>query len=509
MACSLKTDYYRVLQVHPEADQQTIQAAYRSLSVRLHPDKNQDRREWAEQRTQELNAAYSVLGDEERRFAFDLEREDSHQTRSSAGRRPMGGDATPAGARVREAGEYSSSVSDLRRLEEDLFRAKQENHTLRMQCEELAAQVGTREKELANVRQRLADSDAQRKRIEQSLGVADKQRDILREKLDGIDNAATPATAPSRAQRPRPAGPTTSARVRPPGARASSTVRAPRPGAPAQTQAQGPRAAPTRGARSVALPGGQLTMPFVHIPAGSFRMGSEHGDVHEQPVHDVRLDAFWMSASLVTAKQFAAFLRVNPKWSRRNAKRGGHEDYLASFQGDTPPKGRESAPVTHVDWMAAAGFCEWAGWALPTEAQWERAAQGGQAHRYGTNNGTLHPRLANYGGTAGAVTDVRKHPPNPFGLYDMAGNAWEWCADEYDPEFYGSEEAAGPNPFSGTRLAFRDGDWAEQAPSIRRAIRGGSWQSLSADVRAAARASQEASVPTAFCGFRCVLAEPG
>lgn len=503
----MKTDYYRVLQVHQEADQETVQAAYRSLSRRLHPDKNQERREWAEGRSQELNAAYAVLGDEEQRLAYDIEREDALKARSSGGRRPMSNGARGTGAQVREASDYSASVSDMRRLEEDLFKVKQENHTLRMQCEELAAQVGTREKELAASRQRLEDSDAQRKRLEQALAVADKQRDLLRAKLDGITPAPTPTAASTPVQ--ASAGKPSAARLRSPRPGASPTVRRPQAGVsskPAPPRSTVRAAAPkSRESRNVELPGGQLTMLFVKIPAGSFRMGSEHGEPHEEPVHDVRVDGFWMSASLITTKQFAAFLRVNPRWSKRNAKRGRHEDYLAHFQGDTPPKGREAGPITHVDWASAAGFCEWAGWMLPSEAQWERAAQGGQAHRYGTNNGTLHPRLANYGGAAGAITDVRKHPPNPFGLYDMAGNTWEWCVDLYDPEFYASTDAADTNPISGARIEFRDGDWAEEPPSARRVIRGGSWQSLSADVRVAARASQEASVPSAFCGFRCVL----
>ena len=453
----MKTDYYRVLQVHPEADQQTIQAAYRSLSRRTHPDKNQDRREWAEQRSQALNEAYSVLGDVQQRLAFDREREEALQTGPSATRRPMGGRPPATGARVSEAGEYSASVANLRRLEEELFRAKQENHTLRMQCEELAAQVASREKELGATRARLTDSDAQRQRIEQALGVSEKQRDILRGKLDE-DARADPPQAETRSPE-RPAAPTS--RPTRPQARATSTA--------------------SRASSAVELPGGQLTMPFVSIPGGSFRMGSDHGDAPERPVHEVHVDAFRMSATLVTGKQFTAFLRAQPRWSKRAVSPGRHADYLREFQGDTPPRGRESAPVTHIGWLAAAAFCEWAGCALPTEAQWEYAAQGGAAHGYGTRNGTLHSRLANYGGTAGSVTDVRKHPANPFGLYDMAGNAWEWCADEYDAEFYASDAATEPNPFRGAPLNFRDGDWSEADPSIRRVIRGGSWQSLSAN----------------------------
>jgi len=487
----VKTDHYRVLQVHPEADQQTIQAAYRSLSRRMHPDKNQDRREWAEGRTQALNAAYSVLGDVQKRLAFDRQREQAAESRSAGARRPERGGASFGAARVSEAGEYSATVASLRRMEEDLFRVKQENHTLRKQCEELAAQVANRDKQLVGLQGRLEQFDAQRRSAEKALGVAEKQGDILRGKLG--EQPAPKAPPPtvtrtsSRVTRTRSdAGPT---------ARSTSGARRPAP----------PTAAKARAQRNVDLPGGQMTMGYVRVTGGQFRMGSDTGDPQEQPAHDVQVDGFWMSATLVTARQYAIFLRSNPRWSRRSAMPGRHADYLRGFQGDTPPNGRENSPVVYVDWAAAAAFSEWAGAALPTEAQWEYAAQGGQAHRYGTRDGTLHSRLANYGGAAGAVTDVRKHSPNPYGLYDMAGNAWEWCADEYDEAFYTSAEAAEPNPVAGERLTFVEEEWAGQDADGRRSIRGGSWQSLSADVRVAARAYQTASLPTAFCGFRCVM----
>ncbi len=487
----MKTDYYRVLQVHPEADQQTIQAAYRSLSRRMHPDKNQDRREWAERQTQSLNEAYAALGDVQKRLAFDRDREKAAQDRSTGARRPASGGSSAGSARVSEASEYSATVTSLRRMEEDLFRVKQDNHTLRKQCEELAAQVANRDKKLVGMQGRMEEFDAQRRSAEKALGVAEKQGDILRGKLGDEEPAKKPPPTVTRSS----SRVTRTRREQTPSARAAPGARRPAP----------PTATKSKTQRNVDLPGGQMTMGYVRVPSGAFRMGSDTGDPQEQPVHDVAVDGFWMSATLVTARQYAIFLRSNPRWSRRTAMSGRHEDYLRGFQGDAPPNGRETSPVVYVDWAAAAAFSEWAGGALPTEAQWEYAAQGGQAHRYGTRDGTLHSRLANYGGAAGAVTDVRKHAPNPYGLYDMAGNAWEWCADEYDEEFYASPEAAGRNPVAGDRHTFVAAEWADQDASRRRAIRGGSWQSLSADVRVAARAYQTASLPTAFCGFRCIL----
>ncbi|GIX06627.1 MAG: hypothetical protein KatS3mg115_1030 [Candidatus Poribacteria bacterium] len=175
----------------------------------------------------------------------------------------------------------------------------------------------------------------------------------------------------------------------------------------------------------------------------------------------------------------------------------------ATFWTIRPPRGRENTPVTWVTWYAAAAFCEWAGFLLPTEAQWEYAAKGGENLRYATTNGALLPRLANYGGKVGAPTPVRRYPPNPFELYDLAGNVWEWCADRYEPDFYRQPAATAKNPICGPRLRFREGDWKKAlGPFV---IRGGSWQSLSMDLRTSARAHQDGTLPSAFCGFRCVL----
>ena len=104
-------------------------------------------------------------------------------------------------------------------------------------------------------------------------------------------------------------------------------------------------------------------------------------------------------------------------------------------------------PVTFVKWYGAKVFAEFYGYDLPTEAQWEYASKGGQDLAYGTADGAIDNTKANYNELnshpdTGHVVTVKSYAPNPFGIYDLAGNVWEWCRDWYDPGFY----AARPNP---------------------------------------------------------------
>lgn len=110
-------------------------------------------------------------------------------------------------------------------------------------------------------------------------------------------------------------------------------------------------------------------------------------------------------------------------------------------------------PVTFIKWYGAHAFAEFYGVSLPTEAQWEYASQGGMGYDFGTDDGTIDATKANYNEDnahpdSGHVVVVKSYPPNPFGIYDLAGNVWEWCADWYDPDFYSNQPDPDTDPFN-------------------------------------------------------------
>ena len=156
-----------------------------------------------------------------------------------------------------------------------------------------------------------------------------------------------------------------------------------------------------------------------------------------------------------------------------------------------PKLAANTRPVVGVTWHDAVAYCKWAGGRLPTEAEWEYAARGGKQYEYGTATGEISPDLANYWGQNKwkHTAPVGSFPPNPFGLHDMAGNAWEWCSSVYKPYPYKAD----------------DGREAPEADG-RRVLRGGSWSDHSGDLRAACRCriDPRSSYPYHF-GFRVAV----
>ena len=249
---------------------------------------------------------------------------------------------------------------------------------------------------------------------------------------------------------------------------------------------------------------------MVLIPAGTFEMGSEDGDANdEQPVHPVHLDAFYMDVYEVTNAQFKAFVDANPGWQKDNIEdRFHHGDYLAHWTGTDYPPGKGEHPVVNVSWYAAMAYAEWAGKRLPTEAEWEYAARGGLAgKKYPWGDDEPTPADANYGGLGvGDTIPVGEYAPNGYGLYDMAGNVWEWCLDLYDEDFYAASHDS-RNPIAGGETI----QWLrENFTSIPnrldlRVLRGFSWQHDAWHLRVANRARFSPMGTTDIIGFRCAL----
>lgn len=217
---------------------------------------------------------------------------------------------------------------------------------------------------------------------------------------------------------------------------------------------------------------------MVLIPAGSFEMGSHTGEGYtvELPKHSVYLDEYYIDIYEVTIMEYVDFLNA-----------GGHDNqYHRSMTNDDwcgivtvkdgvykAVKGREDYPVTSVSWEDATEYARWAGKRLPTEAEWEKAARGGQKNkRYPFGNYVSHD-LANYTGKRDRdrweyTSPVGMFSPNGYGLYDISGNVWEWVQDWFHPNFYTPDsvynpvnDPKGPHPYR--YRIIRGGSWSDDS----------------------------------------------
>jgi formylglycine-generating enzyme required for sulfatase activity len=200
--------------------------------------------------------------------------------------------------------------------------------------------------------------------------------------------------------------------------------------------------------------GDGLRLELVRIPGGAFLMGSpeDEGENTERPQHSVTVPEFFMGKYAVTQAQWRTVAAL-PQVSRSLTAEP------SQFKGD-------NRPVEKVSWHDAIEFCDrltrltGQRYRLPSEAEWEYAcrAKTTTAFHFGTD---LTPDLANYGKNRGTTTDVGSFPPNGFGLYDMHGNLWEWCADYWHENY-----TAAPDDGSA---------WIAGGESEYRIRRGGSW----------------------------------
>ncbi|MBN2549004.1 MAG: SUMF1/EgtB/PvdO family nonheme iron enzyme [Anaerolineales bacterium] len=209
-------------------------------------------------------------------------------------------------------------------------------------------------------------------------------------------------------------------------------------------------------------------VPMALIPAGEFQMGSENGGDSEKPVHTVYLDAFYMDMYEVTNVQYEKCVQAGVCTAPDS-----YSSYeRRSYYGDSD---FADYPVIYVDWEQARTFCEdWRGARLPTEAEWEKAARGGlKGGEYPWGNVIPDCSRANYYGCVNDTRRVGSYPANGYGLYDMAGNVWEWVWDWYDDNYYSSSPDSNPQgPDSGSYRVLRGGGWYLGPNYLRVAIRG-------------------------------------
>jgi formylglycine-generating enzyme required for sulfatase activity len=275
---------------------------------------------------------------------------------------------------------------------------------------------------------------------------------------------------------------------------------------------------------------------MVRVPDGEFLMGTADPDGYptdgEGPVRAVRLSSFWIDPTTVSNAQFVAFVEATRY--RTDAERFGWSYVFAGLLPDDLPEtrgvaqapwwrqvfgadwshpegpqsdlqGRLDHPVVHVSWRDAAAYSRWVGKRLPTEAEWECAARGGLEqkrfpwgdeltpggeHRMNVWQGRFPVQNTLEDGYFGTAP-VDAFPPNGYGLYNMTGNVWEWCADWFHPTFHGSGPRRNPRgPRSGTHRVMRGGSYLCHHSYCRR-------------YRVAARSANTPDSSTGNLGFRC------
>ena len=249
-------------------------------------------------------------------------------------------------------------------------------------------------------------------------------------------------------------------------------------------------------------PPASSTEGMVLIPAGEFQMGSNSGESDEKPVHSVYIDAFYMDEYEVTNAEYAAFLNAKGKHTESGKTWlyiGGARARIEYVAGVYRAKaGYENHPVTGVSWYGAVAYSKWKGKRLPTEAEWEKAARGNLAGlKYPWGN-TIDRNKANYNRHIGDTTAVGEYTANGYGLYDMAGNVYEWCLDGYDSGFYAVSSSQ--NPLSGANSIMWILDNYTGVNSSR-VLRGGSWLLSDHYLRVASRDRNNPAFT--FFGFRC------
>ncbi len=211
------------------------------------------------------------------------------------------------------------------------------------------------------------------------------------------------------------------------------------------------------------------------IPAGEFVQGGS-GEPDESPAHNVYLDAFYMDTYEVTNQQYSACLADGACPSPKSNASLRNANYFGNPQFD-------QYPVINVNWEMAKAYCEWRGAELPTEAQWEKSARGTDGRVYPWGN-DISCSNANYGGCVKDIAMVGSNPSGKsvYGVYDLAGNVWEWVSDWYSADYYSGMPAENPvGPGGGEMKVMRGGSWSDLASSARSSNRYGNDPKLFGD----------------------------
>jgi formylglycine-generating enzyme required for sulfatase activity len=226
----------------------------------------------------------------------------------------------------------------------------------------------------------------------------------------------------------------------------------------------------------------------VEIPALMRRFSARRSELFtaEIPAYTVTIQSFALNAREVTNAEFATFVAAKPSWSKDSVSSlQSNGRYLEHWPEGRPKSGEKDQPVTFITWHAASAYCAWREGRLPTEAEWEYASRAGRLDaEFPWGNEMPESRHARWGGsTIQGLANVGSYTPNAFGLYDMAGNVWEFVQDGWRDRY------DAPIP-TGNETA-------------RYVIRGGSWQGAAVNLRSRYRDSHSGVGAGPHIGFRC------
>ncbi|WP_231465347.1 MULTISPECIES: formylglycine-generating enzyme family protein [unclassified Pedobacter] len=306
---------------------------------------------------------------------------------------------------------------------------------------------------------------------------------------------------------------------------------------------------------------------MVFIQGGEYLMGAvdKDGREDEYPQHKVRLSSFWMDINEVTNAEFKKFVKATgyvttaerkPIWEEmkkqlpegtpkppdsvfsaaslvfyqpkyingfNNVAQWWHWVKGASWKHPQGPEtniiGKDNYPVIHISWEDAMSYCKWAGKRLPTEAEWEYAARGGlKDSLYPWGNEDIEkgiPKANTWQGSFpvkntnwdkfGGLAPVKQFEPNNYGLFDMAGNVWEWCSDWYRSDYYQTANTISTNPTGPSD------SYDPMEPLVqKKVVRGGSFMCNSAyckGYRVTSRMKTSTDTGLEHTGFRCVSSD--
>lgn len=230
---------------------------------------------------------------------------------------------------------------------------------------------------------------------------------------------------------------------------------------------------------------------MVIVAGGQFLRGSREGNRDEEPEHRVSIASFAIDVHPVTNEQFIRFLEAMAGVKDHSNRDIIHlrESRIKSSAGKwSIESGYNKHPVVGVTWYGAVAYAKWVGKRLPTEAEWEVAAKSGVDSYSYPSGDDIDRTQANYFNTDSTM--VMSYAPNTLGLYDMAGNVYEWCQDWYQYDYY-KESAQNPHRPNGP------------IQGVYRVLRGGCWKSLKEDLRCPHRHRNNPGTGNGTYGFRC------